>query len=386
MHHDVGTLRRQLEEMRERLGDWLAPYQVHSATPESGVVDDDAVLAELAALRAIGVTVSGTSERATLERALDLELFDAVQATWNLHERAGGSELAREHAAAGSCTSRRRWPRASCGPRGGAGAGGGGPRRRDDTGRPWDWPRCSTGRGPARCSAARRQWRPCAATSPRLRPGGRTTWNVNWRRCGEQPELLGHRATLPWSRSSWPLARTAPRLTRGLRAPARRQRARHVTRQPGGRPPRASRRRDHQLLDVGHEARTADLQHLHSEQGRRRRHDAGRSRASGTSRSMPSHRARPQHRCSSRAKTSRRSSAWRAWPRSSDSERPRTSRRRSRTSRAGPLNQRPDPVRQRRYPPEARREVNTALLSSPASPPPPAWAWFPRSRDRRLGG
>jgi hypothetical protein len=46
----------------------------------------------------------------------------------------------------------------------------------------WGWPRCSTGRGPARCSAARRPWRPCAATSPRPRSNGRTTWNVDWRR------------------------------------------------------------------------------------------------------------------------------------------------------------------------------------------------------------
>jgi aryl-alcohol dehydrogenase-like predicted oxidoreductase len=102
-HHDVDTLRRQLEETRERLGDWLALYQVHSATPESGVLEDDRVLAELAALRssgvAIGVTVSGTSQSSTLERVLDLRLFDAVQATWNLHERAAEPALARAHAA-----------------------------------------------------------------------------------------------------------------------------------------------------------------------------------------------------------------------------------------------------------------------------------------------
>lgn len=102
-HHDAGTLRRQLEETRERLGDWLDLYQIHSATPDSGVLDDDAVLGELAALRAdgvaVGVTVSGTSQRETLARALDLALFDAVQATWNLRERAAEPELARAHEA-----------------------------------------------------------------------------------------------------------------------------------------------------------------------------------------------------------------------------------------------------------------------------------------------
>jgi hypothetical protein len=46
-HHDVGTLRRQLDETRAQLGDWLATYQVHSATPESGVLEDAAVLGNL---------------------------------------------------------------------------------------------------------------------------------------------------------------------------------------------------------------------------------------------------------------------------------------------------------------------------------------------------
>jgi aryl-alcohol dehydrogenase-like predicted oxidoreductase len=102
-HHDAETLRRQIEETREHLGEWLALYAIHSATPESGVLGDDAVLEELRALRdgglAVGVSVSGTSQRETLERALDLGLFDAVQATWNLRERAAEPALERAHAA-----------------------------------------------------------------------------------------------------------------------------------------------------------------------------------------------------------------------------------------------------------------------------------------------
>ena len=102
-HHDAETLRRQLEETRELLGDRLAVYQIHSATPESGVLENDAVLAELAALRAdglaIGVTVSGPRQRETLERALELELFDVAQATWNLRERGVEPALAHAHAA-----------------------------------------------------------------------------------------------------------------------------------------------------------------------------------------------------------------------------------------------------------------------------------------------
>ncbi|HEY7075913.1 MAG TPA: aldo/keto reductase [Solirubrobacteraceae bacterium] len=97
-HHDVETLRRQLAETRENLGDWLDLYQIHSATPDSGVLEDDAVLDELRGLGVrVGVSVSGVSQRASLERALDLELFDAVQATWNLRERAAEPALARAH-------------------------------------------------------------------------------------------------------------------------------------------------------------------------------------------------------------------------------------------------------------------------------------------------
>jgi len=100
-HHDVETFRRQLEETRELLGDWLALYQIHSATPDSGVLENDAVLEALAGLRAegvaIGLSTSGTSQGETLDRALGLDLFDAAQVTWNLHERAAGPALARAH-------------------------------------------------------------------------------------------------------------------------------------------------------------------------------------------------------------------------------------------------------------------------------------------------
>ena len=100
-HHDVETFRRQLEETRANLGDRLALYQIHSATPDSGVLENDAVLEALAGLRAdgvaIGLSTSGTSQGETLDRALDLDLFDAAQVTWNLHERDAGPALARAH-------------------------------------------------------------------------------------------------------------------------------------------------------------------------------------------------------------------------------------------------------------------------------------------------
>jgi aryl-alcohol dehydrogenase-like predicted oxidoreductase len=102
-HHDAETFRRQLEETRANLGARLALYQIHSATPESGVLENDAVLAELAGLRnsgvAVGLSVSGTSQAETIARAAELGVFDAVQATWNLYERAAEAALAAAHRA-----------------------------------------------------------------------------------------------------------------------------------------------------------------------------------------------------------------------------------------------------------------------------------------------
>jgi len=99
----LATLRRQLAESRALLGPHLRLYQIHSATLESGVLEDREVLDELARLRetglAIGLTVTGPSQRETIERALEVEIFDTVQATWNLLERSASEALAAAHAA-----------------------------------------------------------------------------------------------------------------------------------------------------------------------------------------------------------------------------------------------------------------------------------------------
>jgi aryl-alcohol dehydrogenase-like predicted oxidoreductase len=99
----IETLRRQLGETRELLGPWLKLYEIHSATIESGVLDDRAVLDELARLRAtgvaIGITVTGPRQAETIERALQVGGFDVVQATWNLLERSAGPALAAAHGA-----------------------------------------------------------------------------------------------------------------------------------------------------------------------------------------------------------------------------------------------------------------------------------------------
>jgi aryl-alcohol dehydrogenase-like predicted oxidoreductase len=99
-HHDLETFRRQLAETRENLGEWLALYQIHSATPDSGVLHNDGVLTALQETDLpLGVSVSGTSQAETIDLALTTGLFDAVQATWNLHERAAEDALARASAA-----------------------------------------------------------------------------------------------------------------------------------------------------------------------------------------------------------------------------------------------------------------------------------------------
>jgi aryl-alcohol dehydrogenase-like predicted oxidoreductase len=99
----AATLRRQFAESRALLGDRLALYQIHSATLESGVLDDVEVREELAALRAeglrIGLSVTGPRQAETIERALEVGGFDAVQATWNLLERSAGEALAAASAA-----------------------------------------------------------------------------------------------------------------------------------------------------------------------------------------------------------------------------------------------------------------------------------------------
>jgi aryl-alcohol dehydrogenase-like predicted oxidoreductase len=106
--HSLAALREQIAESRRHLGEYLRLYQIHSATVESGVLDDAAVLDELARLRdkgfRVGLSVSGPRQAATVARALVIErdgrrLFDSVQATWNLLEPSVGDALAAAHAA-----------------------------------------------------------------------------------------------------------------------------------------------------------------------------------------------------------------------------------------------------------------------------------------------
>jgi len=101
--HSLANLQRQLAESRALLGDRLGLYQIHSATFESGVLEDRAVLDELTRQRegglAIGLTVSGPHQADVVRRAIEIRadespLFATVQATWNLLEPSVGPALA----------------------------------------------------------------------------------------------------------------------------------------------------------------------------------------------------------------------------------------------------------------------------------------------------
>jgi len=108
--HGLGTLRRQWAETRAILGDHVDLLQVHSATLDSGILDDLSVHEELARMRsdgevaAIGLSLSGAAQAETLRRAMPLmaggrRVFDAVQATWNALEPSIGPTLAEASAA-----------------------------------------------------------------------------------------------------------------------------------------------------------------------------------------------------------------------------------------------------------------------------------------------
>ncbi len=106
--HSLAALLRQLGESRALLGAHLGLYQIHSVTPDSPVLGDGGVLAELRRLRdgglLIGLTLSGPAQAEVLERALGIRadggpLFASVQATWNLHERSCERALAAAHQA-----------------------------------------------------------------------------------------------------------------------------------------------------------------------------------------------------------------------------------------------------------------------------------------------
>ncbi|AHM60393.1 aldo/keto reductase [Flammeovirgaceae bacterium 311] len=105
--HSITQLDKQREESNLLLGGYLKLYQIHSVTLESGVLENRLVLDRLHALKMhgmhIGLTVSGPRQAEALRKAQTIrydgeQLFETVQATWNLLEQAAGEALAEAHA------------------------------------------------------------------------------------------------------------------------------------------------------------------------------------------------------------------------------------------------------------------------------------------------
>ncbi|WP_327289749.1 aldo/keto reductase [Streptomyces sp. NBC_01198] len=103
--HSAAALARQWPQTEALLGPWLRLYAVHSATQESGILDDAQVLRDLAALPVpVGLSLSGPGQADTLRKALEIRVegqpvFSAVQATWNVMEPSAGPALAEAKAA-----------------------------------------------------------------------------------------------------------------------------------------------------------------------------------------------------------------------------------------------------------------------------------------------
>jgi aryl-alcohol dehydrogenase-like predicted oxidoreductase len=106
--HSAQALRAQFAESSALLGPYLRLYQIHSATPDTRVLQNAEILAELRALREqglfLGVTATGASQTEIIRRAVAIRfdgapLFSSVQATWNVLEQSAGTALREAHEA-----------------------------------------------------------------------------------------------------------------------------------------------------------------------------------------------------------------------------------------------------------------------------------------------
>lgn len=94
--HTMELFERQWPETKALLGQSLDIYQLHSATLDTGVLDNLEIMNAIAKLKdqgvLVGVSVSGTDQRVAIEKALDItidgiRLFDSIQATYNILEQ-----------------------------------------------------------------------------------------------------------------------------------------------------------------------------------------------------------------------------------------------------------------------------------------------------------
>lgn len=94
--HSLDKLLEQWEVSKAMLPN-LKYYQVHSATFDSGILENEAVLLQLHLIKKetglkIGITTSGTNQKGVIASALNIkieneDLFDSFQVTYNLFEQ-----------------------------------------------------------------------------------------------------------------------------------------------------------------------------------------------------------------------------------------------------------------------------------------------------------
>lgn len=94
-YHTIENLNKQWQQTQSILGDYLNIYHIHSATLESGVLDNKAILDRLYEIKkggtVVGLSLTGSNQSAILKKALTIRydgelLFGSVQATWNILE------------------------------------------------------------------------------------------------------------------------------------------------------------------------------------------------------------------------------------------------------------------------------------------------------------
>lgn len=100
--HSLPQLVRQWEKSKELIP-YLSTYQIHSATLDTGVLENEKVLNKLAELKEkhqlkIGLTTSGSNQVEVIKKALDIsvnhtQIFETFQVTYNMLDQSL-SELA----------------------------------------------------------------------------------------------------------------------------------------------------------------------------------------------------------------------------------------------------------------------------------------------------
>ncbi|MFP5019323.1 aldo/keto reductase [Pseudonocardia phyllosphaerae] len=101
--HSLAAFTEQYALSRDLLGDRIAVYHVHSATLDTGVLDDAGLHRALAGLRdrgiRVGISTSGPQQADAIRRGLEVRvdgepLFTSFQSTWNPLEPSAGPALA----------------------------------------------------------------------------------------------------------------------------------------------------------------------------------------------------------------------------------------------------------------------------------------------------